>query len=142
MALNPAITDWTGRTVWLVGASTGIGRATAAALHAQGAQVVVSARTAATLDEFVAAHPGSLALPLDVGDAASVRQACAQIVARFGRIDLVLYCAGTYRPQRATAFDLNSALQHQQVNYVGALVLLDAVLPQLLKQADLAGAGT
>ena len=141
MALNPAITDWTGRTVWLVGASTGIGRATAAALHAQGAQVVVSARTAATLDEFVAAHPGSLALPLDVCDAASVHQACAQIVARFGRIDLVLYCAGTYRPQRATAFDLNSALQHQQVNYVGALVLLDAVLPQLLKQADLGWGG-
>jgi NAD(P)-dependent dehydrogenase (short-subunit alcohol dehydrogenase family) len=141
MALNPAITDWTGRTVWLVGASTGIGRATAAALHAQGAQVVVSARTAATLDDFVAAHPGSLAQPLDVCDAASVHQACAQIVARFGRIDLVLYCAGTYRPQRATAFDLNSALQHQQVNYVGALVLLDAVLPQLLKQADLGWGG-
>ncbi|MCB1982330.1 MAG: SDR family NAD(P)-dependent oxidoreductase, partial [Rhodoferax sp.] len=51
-----------------------------------------------------------------------------------GRIDLAVYCAGTYRALRATAFDLDVALQHQQVNYVGALVLLDAVLPVLLRQ--------
>lgn len=58
MSLNPRITDWTGRTVWLIGASTGIGRATAARLHALGARVVVSARSAAALEEFRAAHPG------------------------------------------------------------------------------------
>jgi NAD(P)-dependent dehydrogenase (short-subunit alcohol dehydrogenase family) len=36
---------------------------------------------------------------------------------------------------RATAFDLEIALAHEQVNYVGALTLLDAVLPQLIAQA-------
>jgi len=35
---------------------------------------------------------------------------------------------------RATAFDLDDALKHEQVNYVGALYLLDAVLPTLLRQ--------
>lgn len=38
--LNPPITDWNGKTVWIVGASTGIGRATAQALHARGKSVV------------------------------------------------------------------------------------------------------
>jgi NAD(P)-dependent dehydrogenase (short-subunit alcohol dehydrogenase family) len=46
MPLNPRVTDWKGRVCWLVGASTGIGRATAARLHAAGATVVVSARKA------------------------------------------------------------------------------------------------
>jgi NAD(P)-dependent dehydrogenase (short-subunit alcohol dehydrogenase family) len=64
-----------------------------------------------------------------------MRAAAEGIVARHGRIDLAMYGAGTYTPMRATAFDYDVALKHQQVNYVGALVLMDAVLPQLLKQA-------
>jgi short-subunit dehydrogenase len=52
----------------------------------------------------------------------------------------VAYCAGTYRPMRAADFDLDSALQHLRVNYEGALRLLDAVLPQLRRQAT-AGQG-
>ena len=135
MALNPKITAWAGRSVWLVGASTGIGRATAALLHSLGAQVVVSARNRDALAEFAAQHPGSLALPLDATDRAAMQSAAQDIVARFGAIDLVVYCAGTYSPLRATAFDLEVALQHVQVNQVGALYLLDAVLPQLLLQA-------
>ena len=135
MALNPRIPDWAGRTVWLVGASSGIGRATAALLHARGAQVVVSARSAAALRQFSDEHPGSEAVAVDATDRDAVRAAAAGIVAARGRIDLAVYCAGTYSAMRATEFDLEVALRHQQVNYVGALVLLDAVLPQLLKQA-------
>lgn len=134
MALNPRITDWNGRIVWLVGASTGIGRATAALLHERGARVIVSARSAPALAAFQAAHPGSLGLPLDITDAGAVKAAAAAIVARHGRLDLVLHCAGYYRAMRATAFDLAEALRHNQVNYVGALHLLAALLPQLIAQ--------
>ena len=134
MSLNPRIESWAGRTVWLIGASTGIGRATASKLHALGARVVVSARSAATLQEFASTHPGSDAVVLDVTDRAAVHEATEQIVQRHGRIDLAVYCAGTYSSMRATEFDLDVALRHVQVNYVGALYLLDALLPQLLKQ--------
>lgn len=134
MPLNPPITDWNGRVAWLLGASSGIGRATAARLHAAGATVVVSARNTAALDDFVRQHPGSRALPLDGTDRAAVRDAAARIVADCGRIDFVLYGAGHYAPMRATAFDLDEALRHQQVNVVGALHLLDATLPVLLRQ--------
>lgn len=134
-ALNPRITDWRGRHVWLVGASTGIGRATAARLHGLGAKVTVSARGATALDSFVAEHPGARALVLDATDAAAVGAAAQQLLAQDGAIDLALYCAGHYRPMRATDFDLTDALRHQQINYVGALHLLDAVLPTLLRQA-------
>ena len=134
MPLNPRITDWSGRVVWLVGASSGIGLATARQLHAGGATVVVSARNASALATFEAAHPGSLGIALDATDREAMRAAAAQIVTRCGRIDLALYCAGYYKPLRATAFDLDDMLRHEQVNYVGALYLLDAVLPVLLGQ--------
>ncbi|GLS16184.1 SDR family NAD(P)-dependent oxidoreductase [Hydrogenophaga electricum] len=131
--LNPPLTDWRGRTVWIVGASSGIGRATAALLHHQGARIVVSARQAEALDSFVHEHPGSLALPLDVTDADAVRAAVEAVLTQTGGPPhLVLYCAGHYRAQTATAFDLSDMQRHLAVNYGGALHLLDAVLPQLL----------
>lgn len=133
MSLNPPITDWRGKTVWLIGASTGIGRATASQLYALGATVVVSARKVAALESFVETHPGSSALPLDSTDQAAVRTACDALFAQ-GPVDLALYCAGYYSEQRATAFNLAEMLRHLDVNYVGALYLLDALLPQLLKQ--------
>jgi NAD(P)-dependent dehydrogenase (short-subunit alcohol dehydrogenase family) len=135
MPLNPRISTWSGRVVWLVGASTGIGRATAEQLHARGAVVVVSARNAAALAEFVAQRPGSQAIALDATDRDAMRRAAADIVARHGSIDLAVYCAGYYKEMSAVAFDLDDALRHEQVNYVGALHMLDAVLPQLLRQA-------
>ena len=132
-ALNPAMTDWQGRWVWIVGASSGIGRATAAALHRRGARVVVSARQATALDDFVQAHPGSVALPLDVTDAAAVRRAAQAVQAQAEGVPaLVLYCAGHYRALRATEFDLAEMQRHLAVNYGGALNLLDALLPALL----------
>jgi NAD(P)-dependent dehydrogenase (short-subunit alcohol dehydrogenase family) len=134
MALNPRMNHWHGRTVWLVGASTGIGRATASALHTQGAQVVVSARSAPALDAFVAAHPGARALPLDVTVARAVK-AATQTLAGQGALDCVVYCAGHYHAMDATHIDLPDMLRHNQINYVGALNLLDAVVPPLLAQA-------
>ena len=133
MSYNPPFTDWHGKTVWLVGASSGIGRATAHALHAQGAKVFVSARNQQALDMFAAEHPEAVALVLDAGDAASVK-AAAQVVLSTGPLDLVLYCAGYYKEMRATEFDLQTMLEHQRINYIGALYVLDAVLPYFVKR--------
>ena len=55
-------------------------------------------------------------------------------VERFGRIDLVVYCAGYYKAMRATRFDLDEMLRHQQVNLTGVWHLLAALLPALLAQ--------
>jgi len=130
MAYNPPLRDWHGKTVWLVGASSGIGQATAHALHARGARVVVSARNAAALDAFVRDHAGAVALPLDAADPAAVSAAAQSVLAQ-GPIDLMMYCAGHYREMRAAEFDLAEMLKHQQVNYTGALYLLDALLPAM-----------
>ena len=115
MALNPRITDWQGRRVWLVGASSGIGRATASLLHARGAQVVVSARNAAALQAFTAQHPGSQAVALDVTDRAAVQAAST---GRPGHLSLVASVAGlrglpqglAYGPTKAALIHLAETL--------------------------------
>jgi len=98
MALNPKLRDWQGRTVWLVGASSGIGQALAHQLHWAGARVIVSARQADLLQTFVDEHAGSMAKPLDVMDANALQQACKAIVRSHGSISMVLYCVGYYKP--------------------------------------------
>lgn len=135
MALNPKFANWSGQTVWMVGASTGIGRATASLLHAKGAKVIVSARSTDALNTFVAEHQGSnpaRALPLDVTDAKAWDSAFAELADT--RLDLVCYCAGYYKEMRAQAFDLGDALRHQKVNYEGVLFMLAHLLPKLQAQ--------
>jgi short-subunit dehydrogenase len=139
MSLNPCMQNWHGKTVWLIGASTGIGRATASALHAQGARVIVSARNGLALRDFVNQHPGTdaqglpraVAMPLDASEAGELKHAAATIL-KASQIDCAMYCAGTYKELRATEFKLQTMLEHQHINYLGALYLLDAVLPHFL----------
>lgn len=134
MPLNPPLKDWRGQVVWLIGASSGIGRALAEQLHALGAHVVVSARNAQGLSEFETRCPGSLALPLDATDRLAMQAAMRRILALHARLDVAVYCAGHYKAMRATEFDLEEALKHQAVNVVGALHMLDAALPVLTGQ--------
>ena len=133
MALNPKIEQWRGQRVWLIGASSGIGLALAEQLHAAGAEVWVSARNADALQQFANNHPGAHALPLDATDEAAIAAATTTITAQ-GPLDLVCYCAGHYKPMRATAIDLPDLLKHQTVNVTGALYALHATIPVLLRQ--------
>lgn len=128
--MNPPITDWRGLRVWLVGASSGIGEATASALHALGAQVLVSARSKVALERFVLNHPAAQAWPLDVTDAAAVNATARDILAQ-GPLDLVVYCAGHYREMRATEMDMADLKRHMDINYLGALHVLDGVVPAM-----------
>lgn len=136
MSANPRLQDWRGRVVWIIGASSGIGRATAAKLHEQGAHLMVSARSAAALDQFCREHPGAEALPLDVGDAQSLQSAWARLMARAGRVDLMMYCAGHYEALDVDHYRLEPMLRHLEINYIGALRVLEPLLPQLIRQGS------
>jgi hypothetical protein len=81
LQLNTPITDWQGRRVWLVGASTGIGLACAQALRAAGAQVVVSARNAQGVQDWAAQDAGVQWCALDVGNAAQVQATALALLA-------------------------------------------------------------
>jgi len=129
MALNPRISDWQGKRVWLLGASTGIGGALARALAARGARLALSARRAEGLTEL--AIPEALCRPCDVTDAAALAEVAAGLRASWGGVDLVIYLAGDYVPMGADDFDLAVAERLFAVNFTGAAKLAAAVLPHL-----------
>ena len=135
--LNLPIRNWQGKRVWLVGASSGIGLACAKALQAAGAVVIVSARDLGALSKWSenCKHQGRPVelKALDVTDELQVKSVATQIAAA-GALDLLLYCAGHYRAQRGTDFDLKDMLRHQDVNYNGLLRVLNAALPLFLQQ--------
>jgi NAD(P)-dependent dehydrogenase (short-subunit alcohol dehydrogenase family) len=133
LQLNAPMANWQGRRVWLVGASTGIGLACAQALRAEGAQVVVSARNPQGVQDWAAQDAGVQWRALDVSDPDQV-QATAHALQADGPLDLVVYAAGYYRAQRATDLNLEELLQHDKVNYQGALQVIDAVLPDMLSR--------
>jgi short-subunit dehydrogenase len=132
MALNPKITDWRGKRVWIVGASTGIGAALARELAARGARQVLSARGIERLSALVADLQGAMSLRLDVSDS-SAMQAAAQEAARLlGGLDVVIFNAGTYQPLRAWELTPESIRATLDVNLLGVMDGVVAVLPGML----------
>ena len=131
--LNPPMQDWRDRSVWVVGASSGIGRATAETLLQAGAKVAVSSRQEAPLQALAQQYPHAWVVPADVTSLESLQDAAQQVQANQG-LDWVIYCAGHYQPLRADHYDLGQMMRHQDVNYLGALRMLEVVLPSLLSQ--------
>jgi short-subunit dehydrogenase len=132
--MNSRIPDWRGLRVWVIGASSGIGAETARALLARDARVALSARNAEAMKALVADNLNALILPLDVTDEISVNNARDNILASWGGIDYVLVVAGSYQKMRADNFDLGAAKKLIDINLIGTLNCLSAVLSILLAQ--------
>ncbi|WP_127996318.1 SDR family oxidoreductase [Piscinibacter defluvii] len=90
------------RVALVTGAGSGIGRACALALHAEGWHVALAGRRAEALQQTIDAAPSGrerlLAVPSDVGDPASVKALFAAVAQRFGRLDLLFNNAGMGAP--------------------------------------------
>ncbi len=134
--LNPPIRDWQGRRVWIVGASSGIGRALALQLLSLGATVAVTGRRSEPLESIALHHPLAWPLPLDANDTAALAAATSTLLARWARIDLVVWMAGTYHPMQVDPFDAHAAREIVTVNLLGPLDGLAVLLPVLLAQGN------
>ncbi|MFF2846064.1 SDR family NAD(P)-dependent oxidoreductase [Streptomyces sp. NPDC058001] len=92
---------FTGRSVLVTGAGSGLGRAIALAFAAEGASVVAAGRTRATLDETVglieAAHGTAAAVTADVTESVSLQDLVRETVIRFGGLDIAVNNAGILR---------------------------------------------
>jgi short-subunit dehydrogenase len=132
--LNPPLPPWAQARVWVIGASTGIGAATAKALLAAGAHVALSARSEDTLRAVAANHPNAAVLPLDFTQTQAVRGAWETLRARWNAIDLVLVVAGTHQEIRAWELTEENARALLETNLHGPVNTTAAVLPGLLAQ--------
>jgi short-subunit dehydrogenase len=109
--------------IWITGASTGIGAATARELAARGHELFLTARSADRLAEL----PGE-AKPGDVTDGEAMRQIAADIAP----VDIALLAAGTYRPVTPATFGAELFRPHLEVNVMGTVHCIEALLPDML----------
>jgi len=125
------------KTAWITGASSGIGRALALALARQGVTVAASARSRDGLQSLAteAANAGAriLPTPLDVTDRAAVKAAAEAAIRVFrGPPDLAVLNAGTFLPMSAADFDAARFREQVEVNLLGTVHMLEALLPAYL----------
>jgi short-subunit dehydrogenase len=134
--MNKPIRDWIAQRVWIIGASSGIGAALAAALLQRGAHVAVSARRADALRALVADHREARVLAFDFTDDAAFDRAAADLFKDWGGIDLVVFCAGAYAPMRAWQLDANDIDRLLAINLRAPMAAAARLIPQLLRQGS------
>ncbi|WP_431964269.1 SDR family NAD(P)-dependent oxidoreductase [Nocardia sp. bgisy134] len=129
--------DLTGRHVLITGASSGIGRAAAAAVAAKGATVFLLARRgdelATVVDEIRAAGSSAYGYQCDVTDSDSVDHTVKTILDEHGHVDMLVNNAGRSirRAIHRSTDRLHDFERTMAVNYFGALRMTLALLPQM-----------
>lgn len=119
--------------VWLItGAGSGFGRAIAEAAIAAGDVAVATARRVASLDDLAAAHSGQVdVLPLDVTDHAAIESTVRDVIARHGKIDVLVNNAGRTHVgavEETTDTELRDLFE---LHFFGPAALTRAVLPHM-----------
>src|SRR6202453_4673673 len=122
-----------GKTVWVTGASSGIGEALARGLAGQGAAVVLSGRRADALAHIASEIGGeALVLPFEATDYDALPAIVAQALAWRGRVDLLINNAGV--SQRSLAVDTGFSVYRQlmEIDFFAPLRLTQLVLPHMI----------
>lgn len=129
---TPAEGPLAGRHAVVTGGGTGIGRAVAERLIAQGARVTIMGRRPDRLEEAAAAIDGAHALPCDVTVPISVVEAFAEAAHRSGPVHILVNSAGAALSVPFTKATLEQFKVMLEVNLVGVFLCCQAVLPGML----------
>ncbi|MEI6487267.1 MAG: SDR family NAD(P)-dependent oxidoreductase [Sphingomonadales bacterium] len=130
------MTDVTGKTIWITGASSGIGKGLALALAQAGARLVLSGRNAAALADVAAQCPGSMVEAFEVTDLDALPAIAARVEAATGGIDCLVNNAGISQRSLAldTAFGVYRTLM--EVDFFAPLRLTQLVLPAMVARGS------
>ena len=121
-----------GRVVVVTGGGTGIGAAVAERFAAEGAHVVVVGRRREPL-ERVAATIGAVPVTADAADSASARATVAQVLARFGRLDVLVANAGGHGFAPVADTDDAAWERALRANLTTAFTMAREALPALIE---------
>lgn len=130
--------DITGNTLFIPGATSGIGLALALALKDRGNTVVVGGRRTELLEKIAAEHPGIGTVRIDTTDAASIQAAAKEVIARYPELNVLVTMAGIMRVEdwhRPETF-LESAEDVVTTNVLGPIRLIGAFVEHLRTRPD------
>lgn len=126
----------TGNTIFIPGSTSGIGLALALRLQAKGNTVIVGGRRTELLDQIAAEHPGLDTVRIDTADAASIRSASEEVLARHPDVNVLIAMAGIMKVEdwhRPETF-LATAESTITTNVLGPIRLIAAFVEHLQQQ--------
>ncbi|MFW0786459.1 SDR family NAD(P)-dependent oxidoreductase [Gordonia sp. CPCC 206044] len=124
-----------GNTVFIPGATSGIGLALAQRLQAAGNKVIVGGRRTELLDQIATDHPGIEVVRIDTADGDDIARVSADLQQRFPDLDVVILMAGLMRSEDLRDPDfLDTATLEVQTNILGPLRLIAAFTEFLAAQ--------
>ena len=127
-----------GNTVFIPGATSGIGLALALALKARGNTVVIGGRRTDLLEKLAAEHPGLGTVRIDTADPASIEEAARDVLGRYPELNVLVTMAGIMRIEdwhRPESF-LASAESVVTTNLLGPIRLIGAFVEHLQARPD------
>lgn len=120
------------KTIWVIGAGSGIGRALAIALSREGHQLILSGRRVDRLEalksEFI---QEAMIAPVDITKTDSLLEAYNQIKSTFGKINSVICMSADYQPMTVDHLDLNQCQNILDTNLMAAFSILHVVVPDM-----------
>ncbi|MDW7695407.1 SDR family oxidoreductase [Flammeovirgaceae bacterium SG7u.111] len=126
------------KVVWITGASSGIGEALAHAFAKLGSKVVLSSRKEADLKKVVSdaglGEEDCLVVPLDLEKYDGYEVLAAEVMAKFGRIDVLINNGGVSQRSYFAETELGVFERIMKINFMGTVALTKAVLPFMAAQ--------
>ena len=126
------------KTIWITGASSGVGEGMATVFHRQGANVILSGRRTAELERVQAKctdGAGSVTVvPFDITDAAEREAAAAKVLEQFKRLDILVNNAGIGQRSLAKDTQLEVDRRVMEVDFFAPIALTKLVLPRMIEQ--------
>lgn len=128
---------WNNKTIWVTGASSGIGEAIVNEVAADGAKLILSSRSKDKLEAFKNQLPNAekhIVLPIDVSNPEAVQKAVSENAELLSTVDVLVNNAGI--SQRAHTWEASHESERHimETNYFGPIVLAKAVLPGMMKR--------
>ena len=114
------------KIIWITGASSGIGEATAIKFAKEGWKVIVSARRVELLDKL-SIDENIFSYPLDVTDQVQTKQVFEKIINDHKQIDLCIFSSGTYERKSEKELDVQNIRHVIEVNFLGVINCVSAV---------------
>ena len=115
------------KTIWITGASTGIGKALAIKFANNGWNVAASARRESLLKELEVSNQNIFSYPLDVTNKENCRKVFRNIEDKFKNIDISFFSTGTWDPKKEKDIDVEQIENVMKVNFFGTLNCIKSV---------------